>query len=296
MKISFDNNSLISNSSEIEWIDGNGNIISTSPINTHWVVVFDNGTAEGGSSGSPLFNTNKRVIGQLHGGYSGCAPIEKDYGRFDKSWTGGGTNDTQLKYWLDPLNTNPMTMTMCAFPPAITYIGGPSDVPLTSSSATAYYSASPNLDSSYGNYNWEIYPDDPSAVTLTASGNSLTVVFYQTGYYEIRCNMYNSCTAGAYLSKLVHVTAGGSSYSISNGASNQLIVKEESESSEASTRYANQEISYVLYNQATGAPVAEGTLPLSGGILNFDNQPAGIYILQIETSAKKMESHRVLLK
>ena len=30
---------------------------------------WDLGTTEGGSSGSPLFNQDHRVIGQLHGGY-----------------------------------------------------------------------------------------------------------------------------------------------------------------------------------------------------------------------------------
>jgi V8-like Glu-specific endopeptidase len=280
MKISFDDNSL------------------TSSMTYFWKVDYNNGTTEGGSSGSPLFNSNKLVIGQLLGGESGCAPVTKYYGRFDLSWTGGGTNDTRLKNWLDPLNMNPNAINtfVCMQPPAITYIGGPSDVPLTSNTATAYYSASPNLDSSYGDYNWEILPDDPSAASLTVNRNSLTVVFYQTGYYEIRCNMYNSCTAGAYLSKLVHVTTGtgNSSYSILNETSNQLIVKEKKMN--LSARSADQRISYILYNQATGVPVAEGTLPSSGGILNFDGQLAGVYILQIETTSKELETHRVLLK
>jgi hypothetical protein len=99
MKISFDNNGLISTGA-ISWRDG-----SASPSNSHWVVGFDNGTMEGGSSGSPLFDKNKRVIGQLHGGMNGCAPVTKYYGKFSLSWTGGGTNDTRLSNWLDPNNT-----------------------------------------------------------------------------------------------------------------------------------------------------------------------------------------------
>ena len=100
MKISFDYNNLTSNSSPVYWSD---NIVS--PINTHWNVSYDNGTTEGGSSGSPLFNQNHRIIGQLHGGGSGCPPVTKRYGRFDKSWTGGGTNESRLSNWLDPINS-----------------------------------------------------------------------------------------------------------------------------------------------------------------------------------------------
>jgi len=100
MKISFDNHNLISNSNTLTWTGGR----PTSPTNTHWIVEYDNGTAEGGSSGSPLFDQNHRVIGQLHGGVFGCPPVIKLYGQFHRSWSGGGTNDTRLSNWLDPNN------------------------------------------------------------------------------------------------------------------------------------------------------------------------------------------------
>jgi hypothetical protein len=109
MKISFDNDPLVSNIGTIEWVDSEGNILSISPANTHWTAILDNGSAEGGSSGSPLFNTNKRVIGQLHGGILACPPFAtKHYGRFDISWTGDGTNDTRLSNWLAPASVNTM--------------------------------------------------------------------------------------------------------------------------------------------------------------------------------------------
>jgi hypothetical protein len=50
-----------------------------------------------------LFDQNSRVVGQLHGGFTGCAPITKYYGRFNLSWTGGGTDATRLSNWLDPV-------------------------------------------------------------------------------------------------------------------------------------------------------------------------------------------------
>jgi hypothetical protein len=108
-KISIENNAIYNYSSSICW--GTNCSQGTSPANTHWRVYFDDGTTEGGSSGSPLLNQNHRVIGQLHGGADGCPPnVAKYYGRLDISWNGGGTSTTRLKDWLDPNNTNATTL------------------------------------------------------------------------------------------------------------------------------------------------------------------------------------------
>jgi hypothetical protein len=75
------------------------------------VIDWDLGTTEGGSSGSPLFDQNKRIVGQLHGGSAACGNNLSDwYGRFFTSWTGGGTNTSRLSNWLDPLNTGAITI------------------------------------------------------------------------------------------------------------------------------------------------------------------------------------------
>lgn len=81
--------------------------------NSHWrVPSWDQGVTEGGSSGSPLFNQNHRIVGQLHGGASSCgatsASMNDDYGKFFVSWTGGGTDNTRLSNWLDPGNIAPL--------------------------------------------------------------------------------------------------------------------------------------------------------------------------------------------
>ena len=66
----------------------------------------DEGTTESGSSGCPLFNQEKRVVGQLHGGLAACGNDKADwFGRFYKSWTGGGTSSTRLSDWLDPIGS-----------------------------------------------------------------------------------------------------------------------------------------------------------------------------------------------
>ena len=73
------------------------------------------GTTESGSSGSPLFDGNGRIIGQLYAGQSACDGLESNhdydiYGRFAVSWNSGNTSASRLKDWLDPLNTGQHTV------------------------------------------------------------------------------------------------------------------------------------------------------------------------------------------
>ncbi len=75
---------------------------------------WEKGVTEGGSSGSPLFDQNGRIIGQLFGGGAFCFGTTDNgdldfYGRFAVSWD-AATKATRLKDWLDPLNTNPSTL------------------------------------------------------------------------------------------------------------------------------------------------------------------------------------------
>ena len=93
-----------------------------------WRVVWDQGTTEGGSSGSPLFDYNKRVIGQLYGGTASCSNMSghDNYGRFNVSWTGNGATDSRrlLRDWLDPNGLNPQTLNGNGIPT----ISGPSTI------------------------------------------------------------------------------------------------------------------------------------------------------------------------
>jgi hypothetical protein len=96
-KISFENQPLISTT------------FGGSPANSHWGVTYwDSGVTEGGSSGSPLYDQNHRIIGQLHGGASACGAtnLSDEYGKISYSWEPVGSNTTnQLKHWLDPNNS-----------------------------------------------------------------------------------------------------------------------------------------------------------------------------------------------
>ena len=75
--------------------------------NAHWAVrAWEVGATEGGSSGSPLLDKDKRVLGALTGGESQCSsPRGPDvYSSLYKAWnvTGSLGNPNSLKSYLDP--------------------------------------------------------------------------------------------------------------------------------------------------------------------------------------------------
>jgi lysyl endopeptidase len=99
-RISLSNTSTTTTSYNNPSVPGDG-----THIHVFWVPGI--GVTEPGSSGSPLYSPEKRVIGQLHGGPSSCTATDKSdyYGRLSVSWNGGGTSSTRLSTWLDPTNS-----------------------------------------------------------------------------------------------------------------------------------------------------------------------------------------------
>ena len=81
--------------------------------NTHWKAKWaetenGHGVTEGGSSGCPLYDNFGRVIGTLTGGQASCTHLTYPdfYGKFSYSWDlCGNDSTTQLKYWLDPIDS-----------------------------------------------------------------------------------------------------------------------------------------------------------------------------------------------
>ena len=85
-----------------QWDNG-----TITPTRSHYRAEFDNSTYQPGSSGGPLLDNNQRVIGQLHGGPRSdefCTIAIAYSGRLSESWIGGGTPETRLSDWLDPLD------------------------------------------------------------------------------------------------------------------------------------------------------------------------------------------------
>jgi hypothetical protein len=93
-----------------------------------WVKRWKTGSTEGGSSGGPLFNQARKVIGTLSGGNAACgdsigydsdtdrviynpAPNYDDYfTQFGMAWDYEEDKGNALKPWLDPLNLDPPTL------------------------------------------------------------------------------------------------------------------------------------------------------------------------------------------
>jgi hypothetical protein len=80
-----------------------------------WVDNWELAVTEGGSSGSPLFDQNHRIIGQLYGGASACNGSNGNglfdyYGRFGVAWDTGSSASSRLRDWLDPENTGTLIM------------------------------------------------------------------------------------------------------------------------------------------------------------------------------------------
>jgi hypothetical protein len=82
---------------------------STGGAQVWWINQWELGVTEPGSSGSPLFDNNHRIIGQLYGGAAACSGSNNNgqydfYGRFNVSWGLGASA------YLDPLNTGVNTL------------------------------------------------------------------------------------------------------------------------------------------------------------------------------------------
>ncbi|MBM4170185.1 MAG: S1 family peptidase [Ignavibacteria bacterium] len=88
-------------------------------LDSHWKVRdWDQGTTEPSSSGSPLFDQNRRIVGQLYGGSAACGNDLPDYyGKFSMSWDYGSTYSTRLRDWLDPINSGSSTLDGMEGPP-----------------------------------------------------------------------------------------------------------------------------------------------------------------------------------
>lgn len=109
---------------KISTFTGNAqNSSSWNGLSTHYRVVWAGtesgwGVTEGGSSGSPLFESTGKVIGTLTGGGSFCNSVQPggqtqpDYfGRMNYHWvSNSGPATEKLKTWLDPDNTGTLVL------------------------------------------------------------------------------------------------------------------------------------------------------------------------------------------
>ncbi len=188
--------------------------------NNHWVTVFEQGTVQPGSSGSALYDMNHRIIGQLHGDQQNqgnyCTQRRGEYGKFDKSWIGGGTNTTRLSNWLDPNNTGATTINttnVSQLPITITPVGnvigyfttnpqpqsggsGSTQTPLANDTYQSFYVPR----SSYVSMNFVVTsPTFPLYQWSTSSGNSSATGLSYGSSVQASAYGYSSVVKTIYL-------------------------------------------------------------------------------------------------
>lgn len=75
--------------------------------NGFWKILsWEKGTTESGSSGGPLFDQKKQLVGTLTGGRADCISSIDDYfEKFALAWDYRKETDKQLKVWLDSMNS-----------------------------------------------------------------------------------------------------------------------------------------------------------------------------------------------
>ncbi len=174
----------------------------------HWLVTWagttnGHGVTEGGSSGSPIFDQNGRIVGQLSGGSSYCTATSSPdlYGKFYTDWDLNGTASTaQLEPWLDPTGTGVMTLDGTYQPCNST---SPPTCGINASSTTITVGGSVNFsDGSTGNptaWNWD-FDNTGNGGALPASStaaNPGSVTFNNIGTYEVELiasNANGACT------------------------------------------------------------------------------------------------------
>lgn len=151
---------------------------------------WDMGVTEGGSSGSPLFDSNGLIIGQLLGGDSGCNGTSEAggdvYGRFNVSWATGTSSSSRLRDWLDPTDSNVMFLGYYAPNLATEDVIAVNEITIYPNPSNGLFSVS--MDRTPSMY-YEVYNVLGQAVRrgeLTPSGNTINLADSSNGIYILK--------------------------------------------------------------------------------------------------------------
>ena len=152
------------------------------PADSHWKVNWSDGVTEPGSSGSPMFDQNHQIVGQLHGGPSACGASQlwDFYGKFSMSWDRGTTPAARLKEWLDP--TNIAGDTLPGFDPNLLPVVqtlAATDISITS--ATLNGTVNPNGWVTMFHFDWGTSVSFDSTTTAQSAGSGFTPMAVNAG-------------------------------------------------------------------------------------------------------------------
>jgi len=192
-KLSLDYDSIGANEIPVQW-EGN----TLSPVGSHWLVNFDVGLTSGGSSGSPLFNSEQQIIGQLHGGDD----TYDLYGKFSYSYTHPSSGNPALKVFLDSDNTG--TKSLSGYSPP----GNPPDAFFTLPAVQVCLDAPVNFKdySVFAPFDlaWSITPSTfVFAEGTSAESPDPVVRFLEKGFYTVKLTTTNASGADSMIRKNV---------------------------------------------------------------------------------------------
>jgi lysyl endopeptidase len=171
-----------------------------------WAVNWTQGITANGSSGSPLYDQNHRILGQLWDGNSSCStPNAADwYGSLDYSWSGGGTNSTRLSNWLDPNGSGAVTINTTSVNNLISL--DPNSYPISGSDAictSAAYSVA-NVPSG-ATVQWQASP--AWMVTLNPNGSQVNVTKNYNGTFNLSATI-TTCAGATITPTKNSITSG----------------------------------------------------------------------------------------
>ncbi|MEC9187021.1 MAG: PKD domain-containing protein [Bacteroidota bacterium] len=181
--------------------------------NAHWAVNWSatsngHGVTEGGSSGSPIFNQSKRIVGQLSGGSSTCNfPNYSDlYGKMSENWTSNGTsNGAQLAYWLDPTNSNATYVDGTYAPCGTSSLSCSISQTANSITTGGTVNFSGNSSSSNNTWSWnfDVSGIGGASPSTSSSQNPNNITFNNPGTYDIQLTVTSggqTCTSTSTVS------------------------------------------------------------------------------------------------
>ena len=252
------------------------------------------GVTEGGSSGSPLYSPEKRVIGQLYGGWSTCSATGENrtdwYGRLYTSWTGGGTAATRLSDWLDTSGTGAQFvdgLDSTGTPPA----NNPPVANFTSSASAltvSFTDTSSDSDGTIASRSWNF----GDGTTSTATNPSKT--YSAAGTYTVSLTVTDDDGATHTKTASVTVTGGNSSQTYSNGTDvaitdnatveSSIVVSGRSGNAPASTPIAVN----ILHTYKSDLKV--DLVAPDGSVYNLHNRTGGSADNIIQTYTKNLSS------
>jgi PKD repeat protein len=162
---------------------------------THWKLtwaqtVHGKSIMQGGSSGSPIFDSNGLIMGDLTGGYTSnsCAtPSPAYYGKMWYSWDQNGNNaSNRLKDWLDPNNTGIEKL------PGVSWQNIPPTADFEASNTTVTQGDTVFFSDLSGpgilNRTWTFENGDPASSTE----ENPFVIYSDTGYYDVTIYVENA--------------------------------------------------------------------------------------------------------